>query len=168
DTNQGNFRATEEGREAVKGRYTKRERGAILNELSESEKKVLFAIASKKEGVTLSAISVMVPGIAKRTKQNVITALKTRELIEKIENRFALTEYAREELEGKLEKPLTGKALREHLKETLPEGEAARLRILDFDRGVEIGFSIAELAQTLDYAPRTVQNILTALKAQEL
>jgi predicted transcriptional regulator len=166
DANHGKFRATEEGREAVKGRYAKLERGAILAELSESEKKVLFAIASKKEGITVSAISVMVPGIKKRTKQNILTALKTRELIEKNEDRFVLTEHAREELKGKIEKQLTGKALRAKLLESLPEPQAAVLDWLSYDGGRTA--TAAELAMSLDYAPRTVQNIFTALKAQEL
>jgi predicted transcriptional regulator len=168
DANHGKFRATEEGREAVKGRYAKLEKGAILNELSESEKKVLFAIASKKEGVTLSAISVMVPGITKRTKQNIITALKTRELIEKNDDRFALTEYAREELKGKLAKPLTGKALRAHLSETLPETQAIVIDVIHTsDSGA---MSLSQIAHVLNgrLQFRTVQNIMTALKAQEL
>ncbi len=104
DENHGKFRATEEGRVAIAGRYADLKKGAILEKLSETERKVLFAIGSKKKGITLSALSVMVPGVKKRTKQNILTALKTRELIEKIEDRFALTEYAREELKGKLER----------------------------------------------------------------
>lgn len=166
DANHGKFRATEEGREAVKGRFVDLEKGAILAELSESEKKVLFAIASTKEGLTVSAISVMVPGIKKRTKQNILTALKTRELIEKNEDRFVLTEYARDELKGKLQKPLTGKALREHLSDTLPDPQASVLEWLSYDGGRTA--TPAEIAMSLGYAPRTVQNIFTALKAQEL
>lgn len=166
DENHGKFRATEEGKAAVKGRFVEMEKGAILEELSESERKVLFAIASKKEGVTLSAISVMVPNITKRTKQNIITALKTRELIEKNEDRFVLTEYARDELKGKLQKPLTGKALREHLSDTLPDPQASVLEWLSYDGGRTA--TPAEIAMSLGYAPRTVQNIFTALKAQEL
>jgi predicted transcriptional regulator len=165
DANHGKFRITEEGREAVRGRFMELEKGAILVELSESERKVLFAIASKKEGITLSAISVMVPGIKKRTKQNIVTALKTRELIEKQGDYFALTEHAREELKGKLEKPLTGKALREKLLESLPEPQAAVLDWLSYDGGRTA--TAEELANSLGYATRTVQNIFTALKAQE-
>lgn len=165
DANHGKFRITEEGRGAIAGRDVTLERGAILNELSESERKVLFAIASKKEGVTVSALSVMVPGIKKRTKQNILTALKTRELIEKNEDRFVLTEHARYELAGKLEKQLTGKALREKLLESLPEPQAAVLDWLSYDGGRTA--TPAEIAHSLGYAPRTVQNIFTALKAQE-
>lgn len=168
DANHGKFRATEEGKTAVKGRYVEIKKGAILEKLSESERKVLFAIASKKEGVTLSAISVMVPGITKRTKQNIITALKTRELIEKNEDRFMLTAYAREELKGKLAKPLTGKKLREHLAETLPDTQAIVLDVIHTsDSGAML---LSEIAHTLNgrCTLRTVQNIMTALKAQEL
>jgi predicted transcriptional regulator len=168
DANHGKFRATEEGKTAVKGRYIELAKGAILEKLSDSERKVLFAIASKKEGVTLSAISVMVPGITKRTKQNIITKLKTLELIEKNEDRFALTEYAREELKGKLAKPLTGKTLRDHLGETLPETQAIVLDVL-FTSDAE-AMSLSQIAHVLNgrCAFRTVQNIMTALKAQEL
>lgn len=135
DENHGKFRATEEGKTAVKGRTSERVKGAILEKLSETERKVLFAIGSKKEGITLSAISVMVPGVKKRTKQNILTKLKTMELIEKNEDRYALTEHALDELKGKLEKPLTGKALRTKLIETLPEPEAVVIEWLSYDGG---------------------------------
>lgn len=158
------FRATEEGRAAVRGRCVPQEKGAILARLSESERRILFAIGSKDAGITSSALAVLVPGLAKRSRLNICTKLKTRELIEKQGDRFVLTAHAREELEGKLDKPLTGKALRVQVRESLSGPQ-----VIVFDYLCDAGEPTPDqIATGLGYSPRTVRNILSELKALEL
>lgn len=162
------YAALPAGARAVKGRAPPHTRGAILRELSESARRCLVAIASKDEGITWAALAVMTPGLAKRTRQNLITELKTRELVTKAGDRLVLTEDAREELAGMLERPLKGAELRQRMRRELPEGEGLVFEILERAHPRAMTIELLANATQGTYATRTIQNIVTALKAREL
>jgi predicted transcriptional regulator len=160
------FVATAEGKDAIKDTFVPLEKGAVLKTLSEGERALLFAIAACPSGATSAMLGAMLSAYKKRTRQNMQTTLKTRELIEKRGGRVFLSEAAREEIGDAMPKPLAGPALRNQWRAELPKGESVVFEALEQDE--KDGLTVADLAEVTTYAPRTVQNILTALKAREI
>lgn len=160
------WHATASGREAVKGKTVAYEKGAILEDLTPLEREILLAIAAHPEGATDAMLAAIVQRATARSRSNALSSLRnTYEFIEKREGRHVLRLHAREELSEHIPKPLKGKALREKCKGELPAPERAVFEVLEHTKSPA---PIAEIAEVLDYAERSVENIVARLKAREI
>lgn len=125
-------------------------------ELSTGARVVLAAIAAD---FSTNAEIVVATGYAERTIQNLLTELAAHGLITRDRGASAITEAGRGEFPGGLPQAPTAKKLIAEWSERLGEGERKCFAHIVEHRGC----SVADLADHVNLAERTVQNILTEL-----